>query len=79
MKVNITYRLNTTLCVNNRDWIPYTIEIGEVGKVRPAITANEYNYVIIFLMHIYNIVTVSANNILPPTCIFEGVYAQKWS
>ena len=27
-----TIRLNNTLSVNNRDWIPYTTESGEVGN-----------------------------------------------
>ena len=35
---NILVRLNNTLSVNNRDWIPYTIESGEVGQYgRPVI------------------------------------------
>ena len=65
------YRLNNTLSVNNRDCIPCTTESGQVGQIgRPATTAKELNYIEIFLMHI---VTISANNILPPS--FEFLYA----
>ena len=39
MLVMFHLRLNNTLSVNNRDWIPYTVESGEVGQFgRPVIT-----------------------------------------